>query len=322
MAPFKSSKGKDSIVSKFLKISAASKLGLGLGAAADSSVPFVASGGTISATPERKIHLFETPGTFTVAQGSTNIDIIIVGGGGRSGEDRGGGGGGGGVYYRVLEPVGTGYEKDIVIGNGGGQGGNANGNAGGNSTWGSPGPEQYIAYGGGAGYGIPGTNAAATGGGKNGNGGSGPGGSGNLTIPGGTTITQGNNSLPVQGFPGGAGTDSAPRYGGGGGGGAGGAGGDGTNTLGGDGGIGLGPPTWSWLPTMFGDDGYFGGGGAGGNIDGPNATGGKGGGGDAQPTGTPTAGSNGTGGGGGGGGNGSGNSANGGKGAVLVSYPI
>ena len=320
MAPFKSSKGKDSIVSKFLKISAASKLGLGLGAAAETTIPFVASGGTVTDTGDRKIHLFESPGTFTVAQGSANLDIIIVGGGGRSGSDRGGGGGGGGVFYRVLEPAGTGYSRDVVIGNGGGQGGNANGNAGGNSTWGSPGPEQYIAYGGGSGMPNPG-NSGATGGGRNGNGGGGSGADGNKTIPGGTTITQGNNSLPVQGFPGGDGTDSAPRYGGGGGGGAGGAGGNGTTSQGGDGGIGLGPPTWNWLPTSFGDDGYFGGGGGGGNIEGPNASGGKGGGGGAFPTGTPTAGSNGTGGGGGGGGNGGSNNANGGKGAVLVSYP-
>ena len=57
---------------------------------------FSANGGTLTTDGGDNIHTFTSDGTF-VAEGTTEIDILVVAGGGGGGENRGGGGGGGGI---------------------------------------------------------------------------------------------------------------------------------------------------------------------------------------------------------------------------------
>ncbi len=161
------------------------------------TVPYSrATGGTIEPNthPEHPgvwRHIFTQPGNFTITDPTLQwVDYLAVGGGGGGGGNptiHGGGGGGGGFVssihtstttpttileaypwnpgysVRVGEemPVGVGtYPIDI------GTGGNA-GTVGNNTTIGSPGATQIIAYGGGAGATAPGTggNGASGGGG-------------------------------------------------------------------------------------------------------------------------------------------------------------
>ena len=67
-------------------------------------LPLTATGGTITTTPEYKIHTFTGPGTFEVtAAGSPDaneVEYMIVAGGGGFGFGYGSGGGGGG--YRAA----------------------------------------------------------------------------------------------------------------------------------------------------------------------------------------------------------------------------
>ena len=64
-----------------------------------STEPFIATGGDVSAgvAPGNgyKYHLWSSPGTFAVTQGSTDIEVLVVAGGGGGGWDASGGGGGG-----------------------------------------------------------------------------------------------------------------------------------------------------------------------------------------------------------------------------------
>ena len=86
MAPFRSSKGKDSIVSKLLRISSASKTtGLGLGAWISVEESFEIVGGITQVYThpngnDYKSHKFTSNGTFTVTSGSGDVDVLLVGG--------------------------------------------------------------------------------------------------------------------------------------------------------------------------------------------------------------------------------------------------
>jgi len=72
-------------------------MGGSLGGAA--STPITATGGTTNTYTGYKSHKFTSSGTFTVSEGSGEIQVLIVGGGGAGGQklDWASGGGGGGA---------------------------------------------------------------------------------------------------------------------------------------------------------------------------------------------------------------------------------
>ena len=64
-------------------------------------IPFIATGGDVGAGVEPgngyKYHLWSSPGTLAVTQGSTEIEVLVVAGGGGGAWDASGGGGAGGL---------------------------------------------------------------------------------------------------------------------------------------------------------------------------------------------------------------------------------
>jgi hypothetical protein len=120
-----------------------------------------ATGGTISTPGDGfTYHLFTSPGTFTVNQGTGTVTMVAIGagggGGGADGGTPGGGGGGGGAVIASF-PITTAGSFTVSVGGGGG--------AGSNNVAGSGG-------------GTAGTNGGGTGGNAGGGGSSGAGGGG------------------------------------------------------------------------------------------------------------------------------------------------
>jgi len=268
-----------------------------------------ATGGTTNEVGSVKFHVFTSPGTFAIAPDSNSIacNIMVVAGGGAGGqqnEGHGGGGGGGMVDLPLSAPhnvalsVGT---YAITVGSGGNQA------AGGNSVFAGAPFGSLTGVGGGK-YAGSGPSAA---------GGSGGGGRGDSPGPGtGTQPSQpGLSGNYGHGYPGGNGVGPEQGEGGGG---AGGAGGGSPDN--GFGGPGRKPP---WMPTAFGDNGYFaGGGGAGVRNPGPSGgPGGQGGGSPGKRSAASDPGTPGTGGGAGGASEGY-TPGNGGPGVVIIAYPI
>lgn len=254
------------------------------------------TGGTITHSGSKTIHVFTSGGTFDcTGSGSDNVEVLVVGGGGGGAGVGGnltgaGGGGAGGYQYNAAYAISS-TSYSVTIGSGGSGGSNNQGGHGGDSIF-----DAITATGGGAGqYGnmtSPSLDGGSGGGGSNNN----TGGSG----------SQGNNG----------GNASGAEIAGGGGGGADTAGANGhSSQAGGNGGNGI-------QNSISGTLTYYAGGGGGGS----NATGGIGGlggggngGGSSQNSGT--SGDANTGGGGGGGGtNGSGVGGAGGSGIVIISY--
>jgi len=305
MAPFKSSRGKDSLVSKLLRISSASKLGLGLGSAAGASPTIITGGTTVTPGNGYKYHTFLSDGSFVTTGDLANVDILMVaggGGGGSGGGGTGGGGGAGGVRFYPNFPVAAG-EYTITVG----QGGN------GAPTYSSPGT---------AGTPTTAFGKTATGGGHSNynytsgpvNGGSGAGVSYNTS--GGSGNAGGDDAAAN---PAREGYNGELRGGGG-------AGANGQPNAGGPG---VQFPDFTGpligVPSLNPYNGYYGGGGGSG-FDGTNGTpGGAGGGGhgqsrNASSNGTISAGVDMLGGGGGGGSNLA--AADGGNGIVVVRYQV
>jgi hypothetical protein len=292
-----------------------------------SVTPISATGGTITEDTVDgtlyRFHAFTSAGnsTFTVTDTGSEgkITAVIVAGGGGGGNDNAGGGGAGGVI--LLEDFDVSIQGyTINVGNGGAfNGGEQPGSDGqSSSAFG-----QTAVGGGGGGGGDGGQN------GRNGGSGGGAGGEGQPNT--------GGQGTPGQGFNGGR--EGAVGDGnGGGGGGAGGVGGNaGTGTVSQSGNGGIGRDLSIYFGTSFGENGYFGGGGAGAVGNGPTGStppagfgnGGLGGGGDhgknAVSTWVGEQGTDGTGGGGGGGaytGSGYANPGRGGRGIVIIRYPI
>lgn len=207
-----------------------------------------ATGGEESVVGGYRIHKFLSNGTLNVTR-SGNMEVLVVAGGGGGGTNMGGGGGGGGVLANPSFPVNAGSVTVTVgAGGNGAPAGVCNtspchpsvpGNNGENSAFGS-----LTAIGGGAGGTSPSSLGIAAGS----NGGSGGGASGYTNN---STIYQGGNGVPGQGFKGG---DQGSAYYSGGGGGAGGAGTSGNAQAHGGPGI---------LNSILGTAYYWGGGGGG-----------------------------------------------------------
>ncbi len=270
-------------------------------------------GNSIQLINGKRIHIFNTNGTFnnTTGENLYNASVLVVGGGGGGGGRHGGGGGAGGLIYttNIGLQIGT---QAVMVGSGG-VGGTTNstdvagkGTNGSSSSFGG----LYTALGGGGGGGNengPGLSGGSGGGGSNSSGG----GSG--------TYGQGNRG----------GSHGVNFAGGCGGGGAGAAGAN--TTIASDGGIGR-EISITGVPIY-----YAGGGGGGTNLTGKNGGlggGGNGGGDGGGVSGTLLSkrgddGQPNTGGGGGGGGafgsagpNNSGYGGDGGSGIVIISYNL
>ena len=300
---------------------------------------FSATGGTVdtSARNGYNIHIFTSPGTFTVTSGTTPVEFLMVAGGGGGGVDNGGGGGGGEVIISTSTSLGPG-SYPITVGAGGAAAGGPDAGSKGNATS----FNSITARGGGGGSGAGGVATCDT------NVGNGGGGAGVQDTP--NVLTGCDAPAP--------GTTSGATYFGGN------VGGDGTNSPnfnagggGGAGGNGI-PGLVSSFPTTAGNGGpgtpssilgteyHWGGGGGGGSFhpDGNDNSGdggiGGGGGGVAgpgfnnpgdggpgynngeagQPDGGGAGGAN-TGGGGGGNGRGrTGTNGAGGSGIVVIAY--
>ena len=76
-----------------------------------------ATGGSISFTGGKTIHVFTSSGTFHNPTALT-IDYLIIGGGGAGGSNNGGGGGAGGVVAATGQPLPA-SPRAVVIGGGG-----------------------------------------------------------------------------------------------------------------------------------------------------------------------------------------------------------
>lgn len=258
MAPFKSSAGRS--LGKLLEGYKSSTIGQGFGSGGSGGGVFLATGGNETVADGKRFHVYNSlPGnaqTFEVLGGEKEVKFILVAGGGSGCGGYGGGGAGGGIVYSESLPVSTGTYT-CVIGAGGAapESNHRAGNSGADSSF--TGNALNLNAKGGGGGGL-GTSAGATGGCGGGGGSSG----------GGTTNQPSQNpNVPFitnYGNNGGVGPSSGGGWGHGGGGGAGEVGQDGgPPAVSGRGGAGLGPPTWSWLPTSFGHNGYFAGGGGG-----------------------------------------------------------
>jgi hypothetical protein len=160
--------------------------GFGFGKKSGASVPFSATGGTITTAAGKTIHTFTSSGTFIVGPafpGST-VDYLVIGGGGGGARSTGGGGGAGG--YRTSMPEGPGGPSPsveptvtlsvgtypVIVGSGGNgtaPGDPGVGGSGGNSTLTFPSVITSTGGGGGAGF----NGAGATGGSGGGGGGNG-----------------------------------------------------------------------------------------------------------------------------------------------------
>lgn len=261
-----------------------------------------ATGGTItnytSGGTNYTAHIFtnSTISTSLVVSAAGNIELLMVAGGGSGGGigSVGGGGGGGGLIYTNLYLTNGTY--NITIGKGGDIGCN-----GSNTIFGF-----LIAYGGGVGCQYP----------TNGQDGGSGGGGGYDKEPG--------NGILGQGYKGGTGSLSGPKYGAGGGGGAGGVGLNGSSTLGGNGGDGREFTQFSIFNIGTNNAGWFSGGGGGSAMDlnaGAASSGGKGGGGNGGGKGGYNGQPN-TGGGGGGYDNAGYNPGIGGSGVIILRYEV
>jgi len=315
--------------------------------------PFIAAtgGNTVITDGNFKVHVFTSPGTFSVSNagtpsGSTSVEYLVVGGGagGASGKDNtdGNHGGGGAGGYRTNYPSPTtaglsvstspgSYPITVGGGGGGGSGPNCNptsrGSQGSNSVF-----SNITSAGGGGGQSDAGGTPQPAAGFP---GGCGGGGSGTPSGIGGTGNTP--PVSPPQGQNGGNGISSpgGPTSGGGGGSGQagqnGGVQGGSTSGKGGDGTpiatAFFGPTSGSYGTPGPASGRYFSGGGSGGRSNNINAGGpGAGGGGAGSPNGPGNIGISGTvNTGGGGGASGSGASGNaqggaGGSGIVVIRY--
>jgi len=262
---------------------------------------FVATGGTITSSGGKMIHVFTSSGIFSCV-GSGVVEVLVVAGGGGGGCHTGGGGGAGGVVY-VASYAATGNIPVIVgVGGNGSTKNNVPGSNGSNSIFG-----MITAIGGGGGASrFCDANDGGSGGGG------GPKDMGNC-------FGRGIVGLGHDGGMGG----NAWNFLGGGGGGAGNGGSGGTGSGGnGDGGMGV-------AYSISGSLAYYGGGGGGGvyGADIPGAGGVGGGGMGSNSTSIVGDGIPNTGGGGGGGGliertYVSRPGGNGGSGIVIVSYPV
>ena len=283
-----------------------------------------ATGGTITASGNDRIHTFTGPGTFAVCRvagcaANNQVSYIVVGsgasGGSANNNNNGAGGGGAGGFREDKSPV-TPYTSSplegagaitvtatsypITIGAGGGASSPTNpGTAGNTSTFSTI----SSAGGGQGGFNTSGSGGASGGGGADTN----PGGSGNSPP-----------TNPAQGSDGGNGTGAGgPSYGGGGGGGATAVGVHGATSGAGAGGAGA-TTSINGTPTT-----YSGGGGGGAYSTGTAGAGGSGGGGaGTNQSGNGTAGTANTGGGGGAANTPSGTSGAGGSGVVIIRYKI
>ena len=283
--------------------------------------PFEAEGGTVVDSGGYRIHTFTGDGFFNVTSGPGEVEYLVVAGGGGGGGWGGGGGAGGyrssvtGEFSGENSPAESKLTLDvgsysISVGGGGPRGGTG-------YTGGSNGSDSRIVGSGG----IDVTSIGGGGGGYwQGNaakvGGSGGGGSGTGTGANGTT-GQGNRGGNGQG------SQSTPYLGHGGGGGAGQVGQVGSGVIGGPGGDGL--PS-----AISGQVRYYAGGGGGhspGQGNASTAPGGQGGGGRSGNYYNPAAAEDGEDGTGGGGGGAYGQvpayqCGNGGKGIVVIRYPL
>jgi hypothetical protein len=277
-----------------------------------------ATGGTIVTSGNFRIHVFTSPGTFTITRlGSPGVvDYLVVAGGGGGGKN--GGGGAGGLRTGSTPVALQGY--GITVGGGGSgpdQPFSAAAPNGANSAFGG-----LTSSGGGGGGGRPGGNA-------------GPGSPGGSGGGGGWPVASGGSGISGEGNPGG-GSDNGPVAGGGGGGRSHGGQASRSTVSGGRGGGGL---IISWMPGSYGTPQavgfwpagygtappgiYFaGGGGGGGGTNGDQQYwGGVGGGGmgKVSPAALPIQGATNTGG-GGGGQAAPGFAGNGGSGIVAIRY--
>ena len=120
-----------------------------------------ATGGTITTVSGKKIHTFTGSGSFVVASGRGNVDIVAIGAGGGGGgidlANPGSGGAGGGASIATFNITPGTYTVSIGGGGGGGVGdateGSGGGTAGSNGggTGGNAGPSNYSGGGGGGG---------------------------------------------------------------------------------------------------------------------------------------------------------------------------
>jgi hypothetical protein len=279
-----------------------------------------ATGGTIVDSGDYRIHIFTSPGSFSVSQVGTidTVEYLVVAGGGGGGNDDGGGGGAGGLRTNtpgITNALGspltnppftiTNTSYSVTVGNGG------------------PGPYnngQSSNFGpisaSGGGYGGNDLQSASTGNAYGNPGGSGGGGCGGDVNGQGATGNSGGYSPPE----GNNGAPRAPSFQGGGGGGA------GANAPGASGGNGVAIP---WMPASYGTSGptpgrWFAGGGGGGRFGAPGGAGGGGAGNNGGPggPGPGTPGVVNTGGGGGGSGDLGGGGGAGGSGIVAVRYRL
>ncbi|MDP2656703.1 MAG: hypothetical protein Q8P11_04025 [bacterium] len=254
--------------------------------------PATATGGTITYSGGKTIHVFTGSSTYTPSFSGNVSAIVVAGGGGGGGYSGsccgGGGGGGGGLLYTGSTAVIADTEYTITVGTGG-TGTYGNGNNGSNSVF-----STMTAIGGGGG------GTGSTGFGCGGDGSAGGSGGGGGQNAGGCNLLGGGAGTEGQGNSGGSRS-------GGGGGGAGEDGASGTN--GGAGGAGL--DYGSYFGTSVGDSGWFAGGG--GRYGASGGAGGGGAGGDTGTNGTAN-----TGGGGGAGKGTPGLGGDGGSGIVIV----
>ena len=267
---------------------------------------FVATGGTITTDGNFKIHIFNSSGTFTVAQAGTggSLEYLMVasgGGGGYSG-NCGGGGGAGGYLTGTATGVGTGSHSITIGAGGAGRNSDSDGGDGTNAVF-NYGTTITSIGGGGGGFN---TNNGHTGGS-----GGGGGGGGNTT---------GGAATAGQGFAGGVGVSVLTLSGGGGG--AGGVAETPSANNPSDGGVGLSSNiTGSAIFRAGGGGGAWYG--AAGAFTAPGGNGGGGSGGSGNSI-DGVAGTTNTGGGGGGGGRtpgvGNSNGGNGGSGVVIIKY--
>ena len=273
-------------------------------------------------------HVFTSSGALTISSGEGDVDYFVVAGGGGGGNTIGGGGGGGGIARGQLSGMTPGpYTVTVGAGGPGSSGPGSAGNYGENSVF-----STIVAAGGGGGGSEvhgPGTNGGSGGGGGHGGADADNSGVGNR-YPNSSPTPADLRNQPVtptpQGYDGGDKLNPGPSaYMAGGGGGAGEVGQDGQHpSTSGRGGAGINHP---WVPTSYGDSGYFGGGGGGG-ADTPRSVGAGAGspnGGGGAGSGGPPAGGAGTAntGGGGGGGSYTGGRPTGGAGGsgfVMVRY--
>jgi hypothetical protein len=82
------------------------------------SVPFVATGGSITNYGAYTVHTFTTNGTFAVSKGKKACDILIVAGGAGGGGWHAGGGGAGGLIELPSNIIGTGNYSITIGGKG------------------------------------------------------------------------------------------------------------------------------------------------------------------------------------------------------------